>query len=85
MGRPMEIGGGLAAFLLFPLLRARNRKLSRLLLASSSAIVIAGITLLAMSGCGNSGPTTPTGTYSIQVTAAAGALTQNAVYSLTVQ
>jgi hypothetical protein len=38
----------------------------------------------AMTGCG-SGPTTPAGTYSIQITAESGSITQNATFSLTVQ
>jgi hypothetical protein len=38
-----------------------------------------------MTGCGGGGPTTPNGAYTIQVTATAGALSENATYSLTVQ
>jgi hypothetical protein len=75
----------LAAFLLFPLLGAKNRKVRRLLQAISSAILIAVIASIGMSGCGGGGPKTPNGTYSIQVTATSGAITQSATYSLTVQ
>ena len=81
----IAIAGGLAAFLVFPLFGARNRKHRRRLLAMSSAILIAVIASIGMSGCGGSGLATPSGTYSIQVTATSGSLTQSATYSLTVQ
>jgi DNA-binding beta-propeller fold protein YncE len=82
--RQVEIAGALAAFLLFPLLGARNRKLRRMLLAISSAVLFAVIASIGMTGCGG-GPTTPDGTYPVVVTATSGALTQTATYSLTVQ
>jgi apolipoprotein N-acyltransferase len=82
--RSIAIAGALAAFMLFPLFGAGNRKVRRLLLAISSAVLIAVIASIGMSGCGG-GPTTPNGTYSIQVTATSGSITQSATYSLTVQ
>ncbi len=82
---PIAIAGGLAAFLMFPLFGRRNRKVRRLLLAASSAILFAVIALSGISGCGGSGPKTPKGTYPIQVTVTAGSLTQTATFSLTVQ
>jgi hypothetical protein len=81
---PVAISGALAAFLLLPLFGAKNRKLRRLLLTLSSAILIATVASLGMIGCGG-GPTTPKGTYMIQVNATAGTLTESATYSLTVQ
>ena len=81
---PIAIAGALAAFLLLPLLGAKNRKLRRLLLAVSSAILIATLASMGMTGCGG-GPTTPKGTYAIQVNGTAGSLSQSATYSLTVQ
>jgi hypothetical protein len=81
---PIEIAGALAAFLLLPLLGAKNRKLRRLLLTLSTAILFATLASLGMTGCAG-GPTTPNGTYMIQITATAGALSESATYSLTVQ
>ena len=83
--RPIALAGALVAFLLFPLFCARNRKVRRLLLAASSAILIAGIASIGMNGCGGSGPKTPTGIYPIQVTVTSGSLTQSATFSLTIQ
>jgi Bacterial Ig-like domain (group 3)/Abnormal spindle-like microcephaly-assoc'd, ASPM-SPD-2-Hydin len=82
--RPIAIAGALTAFLLLPIFGAGNRNLRRLLMTLSSAILIATLASMGMTGCGG-GPTTPNGTYSIQVTATAGSVTQNATYSLTVQ
>jgi len=82
---PIALAGALVAFLLFPLFGANNRKVRRLLLAMSCAIMFAVIALIGMSGCGGSGPKTPKGTYPIQVTVTSGSLTQSATYSLTVQ
>lgn len=87
-GRPLQhriaIAGALAAFLLFPLFGAKNRKLLRLLLTVGSAILIATLASMGLTGCGG-GPTTPKGTYAIQVNGSAGSLSQSATYSLTVQ
>jgi len=82
--RPVATAGAFAAFLLIPLLGARNRKLRRTLLVLSSVLLLAAIASIGMTGCGG-GPKTPDGNYSIQVTATSGALTQTATYSLTVQ
>jgi hypothetical protein len=82
--RPVAIAGALAGFLLLPLLGARNRRLRRLLLTLSSAILVAVLATMGMTGCGG-GPTTPKGTYQIQVNATAGGLSESATYSLTVQ
>lgn len=80
----ISIAGVLAAFLLLPLLGAKNRKLRRRLFTLSSAILVATLMSLGMTGCGG-GPTTPKGTYMIQVNGSAGALSQSATYSLSVQ
>ena len=80
----LEIAGALAGFLVLPLLGAKNQKLRRLLLTLSSAILFATLAFIGMNGCGG-GPTTPKGTYMIQVTGTAGALSESATYSLTVQ
>jgi hypothetical protein len=80
----IAIAGSLAAFLLIPLLGAQNRKLRKTLLALSGAILIATLETIGMTGCAG-GPKTPNGTYTIQVNGTAGALTQSATYSLTVQ
>jgi YVTN family beta-propeller protein len=81
---PIAIAGAFAAFLLLPLLGAKNRRLRRLLLTLSSAILIATLASIGMTSCGG-GPTTPKGNYMIQVTATAGTLSESATYSLTVQ
>ena len=81
---PITIAGALAAFLVLPLLGAKNRKLRKLLLTVGSTILIATIASLGMAGCGG-GPTTAKGTYAIQVVGTAGSLSQSATYSLTVQ
>jgi YVTN family beta-propeller protein len=78
------LAGAFAAFLLLPLLGAKNRKIRRRLLTLSSLILIAAMISLGMTGC-TGGPTTPKGTYTIQVTGTAGSLSQNATYALTVQ
>ncbi|MGD0732538.1 MAG: Ig-like domain repeat protein [Terracidiphilus sp.] len=82
---PIEVAGAFAAFLLLPLFGAKNRKLRRLLLAASSAILLAVVATIGITACGSSGPTTPNGTYMIQVNATAGSLSESATYSLTVQ
>lgn len=82
--RPMAIAGSLGAFLLLPLLGAKNRKLRRLLLTLSSVILLGVLASAGMTGCGG-GPTTPNGTYMVKVNATAGSLSQSATYSLTVQ
>ena len=81
---PIAIAGALAVFLLFPLLGGKNRKLRKLLLTLSSAMLIATLASIGITGCGG-GPTTPKGTYMIQVNGTAGTLSGSATYSLTVQ
>lgn len=73
----------IGAFLLLPLLGFKSRKLRRRLLSLAALILAAALASVAMTGCGSSGPTTPAGTYSIQVTATSGSLTQAATFSLT--
>jgi DNA-binding beta-propeller fold protein YncE len=80
----LAIAGAFAAFLLLPLLGAKNRKIRRRLLMLSSVILVAAMISLGMTGCAG-GPTTPKGTYTIQVTGTAGSLSQNATYTLIVQ
>ena len=80
----VALAGAFAAFLLLPLLGANNRKIRRRLLMLSSLILIAGIISLGVTGCAG-GPTTPKGTYTIQVTGTAGSVSQSASYALTVQ
>ncbi len=80
----VALAGAFAAFLLLPLLGAKNRKIRRRLLTLSSLILIAAMFSLGMTGCAG-GPTTPKGTYTIQVTGTAGSLSQSASYALTVQ
>ena len=81
--KPMLEAGTALAFILIPLFGARNRKVRRMLLTLSCLGVLA-VLASAVSGCGG-GPTTPKGTYSIQVTGTAGSSTHTATFSLTVQ
>ncbi|MGC2617387.1 MAG: Ig-like domain repeat protein [Acidobacteriaceae bacterium] len=83
-GARFSLAGAVGVFLLLPLLGGRSRKVRRMLLSCSGLILLAAITCIGMSGCGG-GPTTPNGTYSVQVTATAGSITQTATFSLTVQ
>ena len=82
--RPVAFAGVLGVFLLLPLLGGKNRKLRRLLLTLSSAILIATVASIGMTGCGG-GPTTPKGSYMILVDGTSGTLSQSATYSLTIQ
>jgi hypothetical protein len=72
------------ALLLLPILGSRLRKLRHLLGSLGAFLLLVILASAAMTGCG-SGPTTPAGTYSIQITAESGSITQNATFSLTVQ
>jgi predicted secreted protein len=82
---PVSLASLLGALLLFPLLGWKARRLRRLLLAVSALVLLALFASGGMTGCGGGGPKTPAGNYSIQVTATAGSVTQQATYSLTVQ
>ena len=83
-GARFSLASILGVVLLLPLLGARGRRVRRLLLSLSGLILLAGMACTGMSGCGG-GPTTPNGTYSVQVTATAGSITHNATFSLTAQ
>jgi formate hydrogenlyase subunit 3/multisubunit Na+/H+ antiporter MnhD subunit len=72
------------ALLLLPILGSRRRKLRHLLSSLGALLLLVILASGAMTGCGG-GPTTPAGTYSIQVTAESGSITQQATFSLTVQ
>jgi hypothetical protein len=80
---PLPAGTALA-FVLVPLLGARNRKLRRMLLTLTCFGILAILISTGISGCGG-GPTTPKGNYPIAVTATAGSATHTATFSLTVQ
>jgi YVTN family beta-propeller protein len=88
--RTGSVGSGIAmanvvgALLLLPILGSRRRKLRHLLGSLGAFLLLVILASAAMTGCG-SGPTTPAGTYSIQITAESGSITQNATFSLTVQ
>ncbi len=79
-----ELAAGVLVCFLIPLLGARNRKLRRLLLGLTCLGFLAVFVSAGLSGCG-AGPTTPKGTYSIQVTGTSGSASHSATYSLTVQ
>jgi hypothetical protein len=72
------------ALFFLPFLESKRRKLLKLLQSLGAFLLLAILASGALTGCGG-GPTTPAGTYSIQVTAAAGSITQHATFSLTVQ
>lgn len=72
------------ALLILPILGAKNRKARRLLLTISAFAILAWMGATGMTGC-TSGPKTPTGTYTITITATSGSLSHNVTYSLTVQ
>jgi hypothetical protein len=55
-----------------------------MLLSLSGLILLGAMACTGITGCG-SGPTTPNGTYSIQVTATAGSIAQSATFSLAAQ
>jgi hypothetical protein len=78
------MAGAFGAFLLLPLLGAKNRKTRRRRLMLSSVLLFATLASVGMMGCG-SGPTTSTGTYAIQINATSGTLSERTVYTLTVQ
>lgn len=82
-GRPLELAGTAGLLMLLPLIVGRSRKMHRLLLAVCGFACLGLLTTMGVSGCGG-GPTTPKGTYSVQVTAVAGSTTHTATYSLTV-
>lgn len=84
-GQPVLAAGTALAFLLIPLFGARNRKLRRMLVTLSYLGLLAALASAGISGCGGGGPTTPKGTYSIQVTGTSGSLSHSATFSLTVQ
>jgi len=72
------------ALLMLPILGAKNRKARRLLMTMGAIAVLAWMGAIGMTGCA-SGPKTPTGTYTITITATSGSLSHNVTYSLTVQ
>lgn len=76
----------LGALFLVPLLGSRRRKLRQLLQSMVALALLAIVAFGGITACGGSGgPKTPAGSYSVQVTATSGALTQKATFSLTVQ
>jgi formate hydrogenlyase subunit 3/multisubunit Na+/H+ antiporter MnhD subunit len=70
--------------LLLPLLGSRRRKVRRILQSLGAFLLLAILASGVLTACGG-GPSTPAGSYSIQVTAASGSITQQATFSLTVQ
>ena len=74
----------LGALLLLPIFGSRRRKMRKLLQSLGALLLLAIVASGAITGCGG-GPTTPAGTYSIQVTAASGSTTHQATFSMTVQ
>ena len=82
-GHPLELAGTAGLLLLLPLVAGRSRRMRRLLLAVCGFACLGLLTTTGVTGCGG-GPTTPKGTYSVQVTATAGSTTHTATFSLTV-
>jgi len=74
----------LGALFLLPVLGSRRRKLRHLLQTLGALLLLAFVASGGMTGCGG-GPTTPAGTYSVQIAAASGSTTHQATFSLTVQ
>jgi hypothetical protein len=72
------------ALILLPMLGSKRRKLRRLLQSLGALFLLAILGSGALTGCA-SGPKTPAGTYSIEITAASNSITQQATFSLTVQ
>jgi hypothetical protein len=72
------------ALILLPMLGSKRRKLRRLLQSLGALLLLAILGSGALTGCA-SGPKTPAGTYSIEITAASNSITQQATFSLTVQ
>jgi YVTN family beta-propeller protein len=80
--RPLELAGTAGLLLLLPVIVGPGRRLRRSFLPLCAFACLGVLTAMGIASCG--GPTTPHGSYSVQITGTAGSTSQTATFDLTI-